>query len=278
MAELRGVLNALLTPFSADGEVVDEPVLRALVNRSIQGGVHGLVPCGSTGEFTSLSFEERKLVLEIVLDETAGRVPVLAHTGAMTTQEAISLSQHAERAGAFGVMVVAPYYEPLSPSEIARYYQDVACSVGVGVMVYNLPTATGVNLSPEQIADMAALAPNICYVKDTSGDMSQAAQLIHDYGDVVSTFVGLDTLYFASIVEGSSGSVLGTANLVPTELAAIWDALAAKQVERARRSVGRDLPAYAVPGLGWLRGRAEERSRDPRVPCRSSPGSARGPR
>ena len=212
-------------PLAADGEVVDEPVLRALVNRSIQGGVHGLVPCGSTGEFTSLSFEERKLVLEIVLDETAGRVPVLAHTGAMTTQEAISLSQHAERAGAFGVMVVAPYYEPLSASEIARYYQDVACSVEVGVMVYNLPTATGVNLSPEQIADMAALAPNICYVKDTSGDMSQAAQLIHDYGDVVSTFVGLDTLYFASIVEGSSGSVLGTANLLPTELAAIWDAL-----------------------------------------------------
>ena len=180
MAELRGVLNALLTPFSGDGEVVDEHVLRALVNRSIQGGIHGLVPCGSTGEFTSLSFEERKLVLEIVLDETAGRVPVLAHTGAMTTQEAISLSQHAERAGAFGVMVVAPYYEPLTPNEIARYYQDVACSVGVGVMVYNLPTATGVNLSPEQIADMAALAPNIRYVKDTSGDMSQAAQLIHE--------------------------------------------------------------------------------------------------
>ena len=132
-----------------------------------------------------------------------------------------------------GVMVVAPYYEPLTPNEIARYYQDVACSVGVGVMVYNLPTATGVNLSPEQIADMAALAPNIRYVKDTSGDMSQAAQLIHEYGDVVSTFVGLDTLYFASILEGSSGSVLGTANLVPSELAAIWDALAAMQVERA---------------------------------------------
>jgi 4-hydroxy-tetrahydrodipicolinate synthase len=233
MSELRGVLNALLTPFTSDGEVVEEKVLRALVDRSISGGIDGLVPCGSTGEFTSLSLDERKLVLEIVLDETAGRVPVVAHTGAMTTREAISLSQHAERAGASAAMVVAPYYEPLTLNEISRYYQDVAASIGVSVMVYNLPAVTGVNLSPPEIAKLAASAPNIRYVKDTSGDMSQAAQLIHEYGDVVSTFVGLDTLYFASIVEGASGCVLGTANLLPSELAAIWDALQARQLERA---------------------------------------------
>ena len=234
MAELRGVLNALLTPFTSDGEVVEERLLRALVDHSIRGGIHGLVPCGSTGEFTSLSLDERKLVLEIVLDETAGRVPVVAHTGAMTTREAVSLSLHAERAGASAVMLVAPYYEPLTLNEVSRYYQDVAGSVGVGVMVYNLPAATGVNLNPEEIAKLAALVPNIRYVKDTSGDMSQAARLIHEYGDVISTFVGLDTLYFASILEGASGSVLGTGNLLPSELAAIWDALQAQELERAR--------------------------------------------
>jgi 4-hydroxy-tetrahydrodipicolinate synthase len=234
MAELRGVLNALLTPFTSDGEVIEERLLRALVDHSIRGGIHGLVPCGSTGEFTSLSLDERKLVLEIVLDETAGRVPVVAHTGAMTTREAVSLSRHAERAGASAVMLVAPYYEPLTLNEVSRYYQDVAGSVGVGVMVYNLPAATGVNLNPEEIAKLAALVPNIRYVKDTSGDMSQAARLIHEYGDVISTFVGLDTLYFASILEGASGSVLGTGNLLPSELAAIWDALQAQELERAR--------------------------------------------
>ena len=234
MAELRGVLNALLTPFTSDGEVIEERLLRALVDHSIRGGIHGLVPCGSTGEFTSLSLDERKLVLEIVLDETAGRVPVVAHTGAMTTREAVSLSRHAERAGASAVMLVAPYYETLTLNEVSRYYQDVAGSVGVGVMVYNLPAATGVNLNPEEIAKLAALVPNIRYVKDTSGDMSQAARLIHEYGDVISTFVGLDTLYFASILEGASGSVLGTGNLLPSELAAIWDALQAQELERAR--------------------------------------------
>jgi len=234
MAELRGVLNALLTPFTSDGEVIEERLLRALVDHSIRGGIHGLVPCGSTGEFTSLSLDERKLVLEIVLDETAGRVPVVAHTGAMTTREAVSLSRHAERAGASAVMLVAPYYEPLTLNEVSRYYQDVAGSVGVSVMVYNLPAATGVNLNPEEIAKLAALVPNIRYVKDTSGDMSQAARLIHEYGDVISTFVGLDTLYFASILEGASGSVLGTGNLLPSELAAIWDALQAQELERAR--------------------------------------------
>lgn len=234
MAELRGVLNALLTPFTSDGEVIEERLLRALVDHSIRGGIHGLVPCGSTGEFTSLSLDERKLVLEIVLDETAGRVPVVAHTGAMTTREAVSLSRHAERAGASAVMLVAPYYEPLTLNEVSRYYKDVAASVGISVMVYNLPAATGVNLNPEEIAKLAALVPNIRYVKDTSGDMSQAARLIHEYGDVISTFVGLDTLYFASILEGASGSVLGTGNLLPSELAAIWDALQAQELERAR--------------------------------------------
>jgi 4-hydroxy-tetrahydrodipicolinate synthase len=234
MAELRGVLNALLTPFTSDGEVVEERLLRALVDHSIRGGIHGLVPCGSTGEFTSLSLDERKLVLEIVLDETAGRVPVVAHTGAMTTREAVSLSRHAERAGASAVMLVAPYYEPLTLNEVSRYYKDVAASVGISVMVYNLPAATGVNLNPEEIAKLAALVPNIRYVKDTSGDMSQAARLIHEYGDVISTFVGHDTLYLASIVEGASGSVLGTGNLLPSELAAIWDALQAQELERAR--------------------------------------------
>jgi len=233
MGELRGVLNALLTPFTSDDDVVEEQLLRALVDRSIRGGIHGLVPCGSTGEFTSLSLDERKLVLEIVLDETAGRVPVVAHTGAMTTREAVLLSRHAERAGASAVMVVAPYYEPLTLNEVSRYYQDIAASVGISVMVYNLPAATGVNLNPKEIANLAASVSNISYVKDTSGDMSQAAELIHEYGDVVSTFVGLDTLYFASIVEGASGSVLGTANLLPSELAAIWDALKAQELERA---------------------------------------------
>jgi len=233
MARLRGVLNALVTPFTDDGELVDEPSLRDLVERTTVRGVHGLVPCGSTGEFPSLTHDERRFVLEIVVDQVAGRIPVVAHTGAMTTREAILLSRHAEQFGAASVMLVAPYYEPLTPSEVIRYYRDVADAVSIDVMIYNLPAATGVNLSPPEIAKLAADVPNVRYVKDTSGDFSQAACLIHDYGDVVSTFVGLDTLYLASLVEGAAGSVLGAANLIPAELAAIFNAVEAGDVKRA---------------------------------------------
>jgi 4-hydroxy-tetrahydrodipicolinate synthase len=234
MADLHGVLSAMATPFTPGGESVDEPALRALVERTLAGGVHGLVPCGSTGEFAALSHDERRVVAEIVIDQAAGRVPVVPHTGAMTTREAVVLSRHAEQAGAAGVMVVAPYYEPLSPAEISTYYRDIAQAISIDVMIYNLPMATGVNLTPADIAKLATDVPNIRYVKDTSGDLSQAARLIHDYGGVVSTFVGWDTLYLASLIEGSPGSVIGAANIVPAELAAIYDAVYVGDLAQAR--------------------------------------------
>jgi 4-hydroxy-tetrahydrodipicolinate synthase len=179
--------------------------------------------------------DERRHVLEIVVDQTAGRVPVTAHTGAMTTREAVALSRHAEQVGVVAVMLVAPYYEPLTPSEVTRYYREVAGAVSLDVMIYNLPAATGVNLTPPEIAKLAREVPNVRYVKDTSGDFSQAACLIHDYGDVVSTFVGLDTLYLSSLVEGAAGSVLGAANLIPAELASIYDAVETGDLERATK-------------------------------------------
>ena len=215
MSSLHGLLAAIVTPFTADGEGIDEPALRELVGRTIEGGVNGVVPCGSTGEFAALTSDERRLVVEIVIDEAAGRVPVVPHTGAMTTKEAVSLSRHAEKLGAAGVMVVAPYYEQLTRDEVLRYYRDVASAVELDVMLYNLPAATGVNLSPADVAHLARVEANIRYVKDTSGDFGQAAQLIHELGDVITTFVGLDTLYLSSLFEGAAGSVLGTASIVP---------------------------------------------------------------
>jgi 4-hydroxy-tetrahydrodipicolinate synthase len=225
MSRLHGLLAAVVTPFTTDGEGIDEPALRELVGRTIEGGVHGVVPCGSTGEFAALSHDERRLVVEIVVDETAGRVPVVPHTGAMTTREAVSLSRHAESLGAEGILLVAPYYEPLTHDEVVRYYREVARAVGLDVMIYNYPAATGVNLSPAEVADLARAEPNIRYVKDTSGDFGQAALLIHEFGDAISTFVGLDTLYLSSLLEGAAGSVLGTATVIPNELVAIYDAV-----------------------------------------------------
>jgi 4-hydroxy-tetrahydrodipicolinate synthase len=231
---LSGILSALITPFDSQG-ALDEAALRRVVDRNIDGGVHGVVACGSTGEFTTLSGAERRLVVETVIDQTAGRVPVVAQTGAQSTSEAIELSRHAEQAGASVLMVVTPYYEPLSLEETERYLRTVAGSVTIPVMLYNLPVATGVNMTPELVAKLARQVENIRYVKDTTGDLAQAAQLIHQYGEVVSTFVGWDALLLAALTEGAAGVMAGTANVFAAELVSIHTAIVERDLDRARR-------------------------------------------
>jgi 4-hydroxy-tetrahydrodipicolinate synthase len=233
--QLRGVYSAVATPFTADQEQVDESGLRVLVERTIEGGIHGLVPCGSTGEFPALTGDERRFVVEAVIDQAGGRVPVVPHTGALTTREAVALSQHAERAGAAAVMAVAPFYEPLDMDEVKDYYRAVADSIGIPVMVYNLPVATGVNLLPHELADLASKSPNIKYVKDTTGDFGQACRLIHDYSDVITAFIGQDTLFLATLLEGGAGSIVGAANFITPELVSIYDAVRAGDVPRAKQ-------------------------------------------
>ena len=230
---LSGVLSALVTPFDGEG-AVDESALRRVVDRNIDGGVHGVVACGSTGEFTTLSGAERRLVVETVIDQTTGRVPVVAQTGAQSTAQAVELSRHAEKAGASVLMVVTPYYEPLSIEETKLYLRTVADSVSIPVMLYNLPVATGVNMTPELVGELASEVENIQYVKDTTGDLAQAGKLIHHYGDVVSTFVGWDAMLLAALTEGAAGVMAGTANAFPAELVSIHAAIAAGDLDRAR--------------------------------------------
>ena len=233
-SQLSGVLTALATPFTSDGQI-DENTLRRLVDRSIDGGVDGVVACGSTGEFAAMSGAERRLVVETVIDQTAGRVPVVAQTGAVSTAEAVELSRHAEAAGASVLMVVTPYYEPLTLEETLHYLRTVASAVDIPIMLYNLPSATGVNLSPATVGQLAREVDNIRYIKDTSADMAQAGQLIHHYGDVISTFVGWDTLLLAALTEGAAGFMAGTANIMPAQLVSIHRALVAGELDRARR-------------------------------------------
>ena len=273
MIELHGVLSAMATPFTAGGEKVDESALRALTDRTLAAGVHGLVPCGSTGEFPALTDDERRAVAEIVIDQAAGRAPVIVHTGAMTTQQAVALSRHAEQAGAAAVMVVPPYYEPLSVDEIGIYYRDIAAAVGIDVMIYNLPMATGVNMTPDDIVALAADMPNIRYVKDTSGDFGQAARLLHEYGAAVTAFVGWDTLYLGSLTEGARGSVIGAANVVPGELVAVYDAVQKGDLAAARAVWDKIFPLMQffmsgsyVAGVKSAMQLSEHAVGDPRLP------------
>lgn len=240
-AHLRGVLTALATPFAENGSL-DEALLRGLVDRSIAGGVHGVVACGSTGEFSALSGDERRQVVQIVVDHVAGRVPVIAQTGATSTAEAIRLSRHAQAAGADVIMAVAPYYEPLTLGETLSYLRAVAGSVDIPVMLYNLPVATGVDLDPDTVGALAREVPNIRYIKNTTVDLAQSARLIHHHGDVLSTFVGWDSLLLPALAEGAAGVMAGTANVVPAELVAVYDAVSAGNLGQAREAWARVYP------------------------------------
>lgn len=232
--ELRGILSALATPFTADGAEINEDGLRELVDGSIEAGIHGLIPCGSTGEFFVLTRDERKRVAEIVMDQTRGRVPVVPHTGSCSTAEAIELSRHAENIGADGVMVVQPYYEAPSLDEIVGYYKDISDAISIPIMVYNNPAGTGVNPGAEFMGRIAREVPNVKYIKDSSGDLSQVSELLFKYGNEVTILNGWDTITYSGLALGTKGSVWGAANVMPRQCARLFNLVDAGELLEAR--------------------------------------------
>ncbi len=211
----EGVLPALITPFSTDGSSVDTVALRALVDRCIDAGVGGLVPTGSTGEFTALTSDERRVVVEHVIDQAAGRVPTVAATGALTTAETVDLSVHAERSGAAGVMIVPPFYGAPTWPELLAHIAAVADRVTIPIMYYNIPSITGVTLTTERAADLARVG--VSSLKDTGGDAVLQTELMQRQGDVPILLNGWDTLTFAALAAGSRGVVWGAASFMPAE-------------------------------------------------------------
>ncbi|WP_431230868.1 dihydrodipicolinate synthase family protein [Paenarthrobacter nicotinovorans] len=252
--QFQGVLAAVATPFDKEG-AVDEKRLRSLVDDLVTDGVHGLVPVGSTGEFASLTGDERRRVLEVVIDQAADRVPVVAHTGAITSKEAIELSQHAEQTGAAGLLLLPPYKDRLSLDETTTYFRSVADTTSLPVVIYNLPLATGVNLTPEDIVGICEGSPNIAYVKDTSGDWHQLTRSIHDYSDVYSTLIGWDTMFLGALVEGAAGCILGSTNITAKPFVSIYDAVRAGNLEAARAEWNRIYPVVGfLLGGGYVGG------------------------
>jgi 4-hydroxy-tetrahydrodipicolinate synthase len=226
----QGVIAALVTPFGDSGEL-DERGLRALVDRQIGDGVAGLVSCGTTGEFTSLTMDERRRVAEIVVEQAAGRVPVLAQTGSTSTATAARLSQHAEQIGAGGVLLAAPYYGSLSDDEIFGYYADVAAGVSVPVCLYNFPGATGVTLSVDMMLRLADEVENVRYVKDSSGDMTQLATLLTEHSDKITLLCGEELLLLPGLFMGLQGAVLGCSNILGPGVSRLFELAKAGETE-----------------------------------------------
>jgi len=202
------VLPALITPFTDDGSAIDTGALTAIVDRLIGAGVAGLVPGGSTGEFTTLSHAERRQLVETTVEAAAGRVPVVAGTGALSTRETVELSVHAEQAGAAAVMIVPPFYDALSWRELRAHFTAVADAIDIPIMYYNLPSASGVKLAAAQLRELP-----ITSLKDTGGDAVAATELIQTGGATLLN--GWDTLTFAALAAGVRAVVWGVASILP---------------------------------------------------------------
>ena len=220
--KLGGILAAVSTPFAADG-TVDEAVLRRHVDFLIDNGLHGLVPGGSTGEIDALPVDERTRVHEIAIEQAAGRVPVAPQTGSTRTAEAIELSKHAADAGASAVLLVQPFYEAPTRHQVMEYFATVGEAAGVPVIAYNLPGVTGMNLDRPFYRDLLERTDVVKYVKDTSGSIEQAFDLIFNLGDAIDTFVGWDTIVLPAFSAGAAGSIWGAPNFAPKECVAIYE-------------------------------------------------------
>jgi 4-hydroxy-tetrahydrodipicolinate synthase len=206
----HGVLPALITPFTDDGDAIDTRALATIVDRLVGAGVGGLVPGGSTGEFTTLTNAERRRLVEVTIDAGGGRVPVVPGTGALSTRETVELSVHAEQAGAAAVMIVPPFYDALSWPELLAHYTAVADAIEIPIMYYNLPSASGVKLGAAELRRL----PVTC-LKDTGGDAVAATELIQSDGPTLLN--GWDTLTFAALAAGVRAVVWGAASIVPEQ-------------------------------------------------------------
>ena len=228
----RGVFPALVTPFR--GGEVDEVAFIRLVERQIEGGVHGLVPVGTTGETATLSHDEHRRVVELAVQTAAGRVPVIAGAGSNSTAEAIELVRHAKQIGADAALVVTPYYNRPSQEGLYAHYAAINDAVQLPVLVYNVPTRTSVDISDATLARLSAL-PNIVGVKDATGDLVRATQQRITCGPDWVMLSGDDPTALGYMAHGGHGCISVSANVAPVQVSAFYKAALAGDWETARR-------------------------------------------
>ncbi|OGP76802.1 MAG: 4-hydroxy-tetrahydrodipicolinate synthase [Deltaproteobacteria bacterium RBG_16_49_23] len=244
----KGIIPAMVTPITSEGKINVE-ALRKLTNYLIEGEVHGLFPVGSQGEFYALTFEEKKRIIEVVVDETRGRVPVYAGTGAITTREAIALTKMAEAAGVSAVSVLTPFFIHPNETELFEFYSAVAKSTRLPVLLYNNPGRTGINISANLVVQ-ASKVENIVGIKDSSGDLTLTAEYIRKTGETFSVLAGRDTLIYGTLCYGGKGAIAATANVAPKVIVEIYEAFMAGDMKRSLEAQFRLAPLRLAFDLG----------------------------
>jgi 4-hydroxy-tetrahydrodipicolinate synthase len=238
----EGVFTALVTPFAEDGSI-DEEALRNLIDFQIKEGISGLLPMGTTGESPTLSHEEHIRVIEIVVDQAEGRVPIVAGTGSNSTQEAIELTFQAMECGADASLQVAPYYNKPTQEGFYRHFTAVADQVDIPIIVYNIPGRTGKNIENSTMLRLAE-HPNIVGVKEASGDINQMMDLIKAKPDDFAVLSGDDNLAFPLTVLGGKGVISVASNFMPGKMMKMITSALKGNTEKAKEMHYQLLPFF----------------------------------
>ena len=227
----EGSFVAIVTPFS-NGKV-DASALRGLIEFHIENGTNGIVPCGTTGESATLSHAEHEEVIRIAVETCKGRIPVLAGTGSNATQEAIELTQRAEKIGADGALLITPYYNKPTQEGLFQHFSAVAKETDLPIILYNVPSRTSINMVPSTVARLSSVR-NIVGIKEASGSLVQVSEIIDSCGPDFEVISGEDALTWPILAIGGKGAISVTANLVPDRCAKLCRAAREGDVDKAK--------------------------------------------
>lgn len=233
----RGSIVALVTPFKKGR--VDEAKMGELVEFHIEKGTEGIVPCGCTGEAATLSHEEQKRTIKVVVEKVNKRVPVIAGTGSNSTEEALALTRYAREAGADGALLITPYYNKPTPQGQYLHYQKIASRVDIPLVLYNVPSRTGISMLPETVARLSGI-DNIVAIKEASGSLDQVSQILNLCD--ITVLSGDDSLTLPMLSVGGKGVISVVANIVPQDTVSLIKSYEKKELAKAREIHNRLLP------------------------------------
>ena len=229
----NGSIVAIVTPFK--NKKVDEDALRELIEFQLENGSHGIVPCGTTGESPTLSHSEHQDVIKITVEAVDKRVPVIAGTGSNSTEEAISLTQFAQKAGADASLLIAPYYNKPTQEGLYQHFKTVASNVDIPIILYNVPGRTGVNIEPETVYRLRSELRNIVGIKEASGSLVQASKILSLCGMDFILLSGDDSINFPLLTIGGKGFITVTANVAPKDVAELYNKFTSGDIDGARK-------------------------------------------
>lgn len=256
MKKLHGTMVVMVTPFTSKDKF-DEKGFRKNLDWFISEGIHGVISTGSTSEFANLSVEELKRVIDVTVEHTAGRVPVMAGTAANSTKATIELTQHAQKAGADAALIVSPFYGLPNQEELYQHFKAVSENVDIQIMLYNNPWYSGADMMPETVARLAEF-DNVVYIKESTADMRRVHEIQRLCGDKLEVWCGWDDLALECFLMGCKGWVCPTANFLPKMCAELFELAEAKKYDKAREMYFKLLPFLHYLESGQLLAKTKE--------------------